>query len=414
MSGVNGGREKVVITGMGVVSPLGTGVQKFWDSLVAGGSGLRAITGFDVSGHRVRIGGPPMDFDPENLFSNRDAQRMSLATQMAVVAAEEALGQARLLEDDERRSAGVILGSSMSGVAASEPFYRKYYETGRVSAVGVPKCMTNAAAAAVSIRFGLHGQLFTLDAACASSTHAIGLALLLIQSGMQSIVVTGGSDTTLNPAVLEGWSALRVLSECNDEPENACKPFSLNRDGFVLGEGSGILVLESETSARRRGVPILAEVLGYGFSSDANHLTAPSEDGQVEAMENALANAGLTTAGIDHINAHGTGTQLNDKTETSAIKRVFNSHAASIPVVSIKGAIGHLLGAAGAVEGIASALTLAHDCIPPTRNYQQPDPECDLDYVPGGVARVRPVRTVLSNSFAFGGSNASVVFGKAS
>jgi len=271
--------------------------------------------------------------------------------------------------------------------------------------------MINAGAAALSIRFGLHGQVFTVDAACASSTHAIGTAALLIKSGLQTIVVTGGTDATLNPVVLEGWAALRVLSECNDDPEHACKPFSRNRDGFVLGEGAGILVLESASSARARGVPILAEVLGYGVSSDAHHLTAPSEDGQVEAMEGALASAGLGPEAIDHINAHGTGTPLNDRIETSAIKKVFGSRAASIPVVSIKGAIGHLLGAAGAVETIASVLSAMNDCVPPTRNYQEPDPDCDLDYVPE-AARAIPVRTVLSNSFAFGGSNACIVIGK--
>jgi 3-oxoacyl-[acyl-carrier-protein] synthase II len=404
--------DSVVVTGMGVVSPLGTGIDSFWSNLVAGGSGSRAIRAFDVSGRRIQIGAPPVGFDPEARLSSREVQRLNLASQMAVVAAEEALGQAGLLDADERQAAGVILGSSMSGVAASEPFYKRYYETGRVSAVGIPKCMINAGASAVSIRFGLHGQLFTVDAACASSTHAIGVAFSLIKSGVQAIAVTGGTDATLNPAVLEGWAALRVLSECNDDPEHACKPFSRNRDGFVLGEGAGILVLESRSSARARGVPILAEILGYGFSSDAHHLTAPSEAGQVEAMERALASAGLPPEAIDHVNAHGTGTPLNDRIETSAIKKVFGSRAASIPVVSIKGAIGHLLGAAGAVEVIASVLSAIHDHIPPTRNHQEPDPECDLDYVPG-AARAITVRTVLSNSFAFGGSNACVVIGKA-
>ena len=407
-----GTRESVVITGMGVVSALGTGVDAFWEGLLAGDTGVRAIDAFDVADRRVQIGAPPVGFDPETRLSPRESQRLSLSTQMAVVAAEEALAQARLL-DHERRGAGVILGASMTSVAASEPYHKKYYETGRVSAVGIPKCMNNAAASAISIKFGLHGQLFTLDAACASSTHAIGLAFLLIQSGVQSIVVTGGSDATLNPVLLEGWSALRVLSECNDDPAHACKPFSRNRDGFVLGEGAGILVLEAESSARARGATILARILGYGFSSDAHHLTAPSEEGQVEAMERALVSAGLAPEDIDHINAHGTGTSLNDRIETSAVKKLFGSRAPSIPVISIKGAVGHLLGAAGAVEAIASTLTTMHDRVPPTRNYQEQDPECDLDYVPGS-ARSMPVRTVLSNSFAFGGSNACLVVGKPS
>ncbi len=409
--GASGGRESVVVTGMGVVSPLGTGLETFWRQLCAGATGARAITAFDVSGRRVQIGAPPAGFDPEARLSARQIHRLSPASQMAVVAAEEALGQANLLTADQRRNAGVILGSSMSGVEASEPFYKRYYETGKVSATGIPMCMVNAPASAVSIQFGLHGALFTVDAACASSAHAVGLALHLVGNGLQSIVVTGGADATLNPVVLEGWSALRVLSECNDDPEHACKPFSRNRDGFVLGEGAGILVLESRSSASARGVPILAEVLGYGFSSDAQHLTAPSEGGQVEAMERALVSAGLSPEAIDHINAHGTGTPLNDRIETSAIKKVFGSRAASIPVVSIKGAVGHLLGAAGAVELIASILSALHGCVPPTRNYQEPDPECDLDYVPG-TARPLPVRTVLSNSFAFGGSNACVVIGR--
>ena len=406
------GLESVVITGMGVVSALGTGVDTFWENLRAGETGVRAITAFDVSGRRVQIGAAPVGFDPEARLTPRERDRMSFTSQMAAVAAEEALGQAGLLECEERRAAGVILGSSMSSATASERFYKRFYETGRFSPAVIPMCMINAPASQVAIRFGLHGQLLTVDAACASSTHAIGLAFHLIRTGMQSIVVTGGADAALNPVLLEGWAALRVLSECNDDPEHACKPFSLNRDGFVLGDGAGILVLESASSARARGARILAALHAYGFSSDAHHLTVPHEDGQVAAMERALATAGLAPDAIDHINAHGTGTPINDRVETSATKRVFGDCAPSIPIVSIKGAIGHLLGAAGAVEVIASVLSSMHDCVPPTRNYQESDPDCDLDYVPGG-ARDVAVRTVLSNSFAFGGSNASVVIGKA-
>lgn len=406
------GDEPVVVTGMGVVSPFGIGVDVFWQSICAGASGVRAIGDLAPSGHRVQIGAPPLGFERASPLSSRDAQRLNLASQMGVVAAEEALGQAGLLDAEERRVAGVILGGSMSGVAASEPYHKQYYETRRVSATGIPKCMVNGGASAISIRFGLRGQLFTVDAACASSAHAVGIASHLIATGLQSIVVTGGADITLTPVVLESWSALGVLSECNDDPPRACKPFSRNRDGFVLGEGAGILVLESAASARARNVPILAEVLGYGFSSDAHHITAPSATGQIEAMEIALARAGLDASAIDHINAHGTGTRLNDRIETSAIRKVFGSRAQSIPVVSIKGAIGHLLGAAGAVELIASVLSAMHDRVPPTRNYEDPDPECDLDYVPEG-ARSMAVRKVLSNSFAFGGSNACVVIGKA-
>jgi 3-oxoacyl-[acyl-carrier-protein] synthase II len=404
--------ESVVVTGMGVVSPLGTGLDSFWHNLLAGETGVRAITAFDVSGRRVQIGAPPVGFEPEARLSARERQRLTFTSQMALLAAEEALGQAGLLETEEKRGAGVILGSSMSSAVSSEEFYKQYYDTARFSAAAIPMCMINAPASAVSIRFGLHGQLLTVDAACASSAHAVGLAFHLIRTGLHSIVVTGGADVALNPVILHGWSGLRVLSECNEDPEHACKPFSRNRDGFVLGEGAGILVLESETSARARGVPILARILGYGFSSDAYHLTAPSECGQVEAMQHALASAGLAPEAIDHINAHGTGTPLNDRLETSATKRVFGSHAASIPMVSIKGAIGHLLGAAAAVELIASVLSAMHNRVPPTRNYQEPDPECDLDYVPG-TARDVHVGTVLSNSFAFGGSNACLVVGKA-
>ena len=404
--------ESVVVTGMGVVTALGTGVETFWRNLCAGETGVSGITAFDVSGRRIRIGASPAGFDAEARLSPREVQRMSYASQMAVVAAEEALGQAQLLESDERSRAGVILGSAMSSAAASESFYKRYYDTGRVSPAVIPMCMINAPASTVSIRFGLRGQLLTIDAACASSAHAVGLAWQLIRSGLQSIVVTGGSDATLNPVLLEGWAALRVLSECNDDPGRACKPFSRNRDGFVLGDGAGVLVLESESSARARGVPILAEVLGYGFSSDAHSLTAPSESGQVEAIERALTNSGLSPEAIDHINAHGTGTPLNDRIESSTIRKVFGSRTASIPVTSIKGAVGHLLGAAGGVELIASVKAAMHDCVPPTRNYEEFDPECDLDCA-GGTARAVPVQTVLSNSFAFGGSNACVVIGKA-
>lgn len=397
---------------MGVVSPLGTGLETFWQNLRDGATGVRAITAFEVTGRRVQIGAPPVGFEPEAHLTPRERDRLSFTSQMAIVAAKEALGHAGLLEHEHRRLAAVILGSSMSSAAASEQYYKRYYDTGRFNAAVIPTCMLNAPASAISIRFGLQGQLLTIDAACASSAHAVGLAFHLIRTGLHSIVVTGGADAALNPVLLEGWSALRVLSECNDDPEHACKPFSRNRDGFVLGEGAGILVLESESSARARGAPILAEVLGYGFSSDASHLTTPAESGQVQAMSSALASADLAPGAIDHINAHGTGTPLNDRIETCATKKVFGSHAASIPMVSIKGAIGHLLGAAAAVELIASVLSAMHNCVPPTRNYQESDPECDLDYVPGGAREVL-VRTVLSNSFAFGGSNACIVVGKA-
>lgn len=402
--------EPVVVTGLGAVTAFGTGVETFWRRLRNGESGVCAITTFDVPG-RVRIGAAVTGFTPDGIVSDKERQRLSLASQMGLVAAREALGQAGLLDHEARGEAGVLLGGSMSSASGSEPHFKRFHETGRVSPAVIPMCMMNAPAAAISIRFGLRGQQHTVDAACSSSAHAIGMAFHLIRTGLQPIIVTGGVDTTITPALLEGWASLRVLSERNDDPARACRPFNHDRDGFALGEGAAILVLESETSALARGATILARVLGYGFSSDAHNLVAPSEVGQVYAMERALASASLAPHDIDHVNAHGTATTLNDVVETRAIKKVFGAHAATIPVVSIKGAVGHLMGAAGAVEGMAAILATMHDCVPPTRNHDAPDPECDLDYVPHTARDIR-VRTVLSNSFAFGGSNACLIVGK--
>jgi beta-ketoacyl-acyl-carrier-protein synthase II len=405
--------ERVVVTGMGAVTPLGQGADALWENLLRGVSGVRLITAFDVSQHRVRIGAPVTDFTPERLLTDRERQRLTLASQMALVAAHEALDRARLLDSEEdRQDAGVILGSAMSVVAGAEPHVKRYYETGRLSPAAIPTCMLNAPAAAISIRFGLHGQQHTIDAACAASAHAIGLAFHLIRTGLQRIVVAGGSDTTLTPGLLDSWCGLRVLSESNDDPQHACRPFNRDRAGFALGEGAGMLVLEAESSARARGARILGRVLGYGFSSDAHHLTTPSEAGQARAIEAALASAGIAAGDVDHVNAHGTATALNDVAETRAIRRVLGGHAERIPVVSVKGAIGHLLGAAGAVEAIAAIRSTMEDRVPPTCNHDDPDPECDLDYV-GGGARHAKVRVALSNSFAFGGSNVCLVFGKA-
>jgi 3-oxoacyl-[acyl-carrier-protein] synthase II len=404
------GINRVVITGLGVVSPLGCSVEMFWSELLAGKSGITTITDIDLSNCRTRVGARVTGYDARHYFSARDLNRLSLTSQFALVAASQALALSNLDPGQcNPWSVGVILGGSSGGFVAAEPIIESFSKDRIITnPLIIPTAMNNAPASNISIRYGFRGPVMTIDAACASSAHAIGYAFKLIRSGALPIVVTGGVDSSFSPAIFHGWSSLRTLSEHNEAPATACRPFSQDRDGLVLGEGAGILILESESSAQERGAVILAEVTGYGATSDGYHLTQPGIEGISEAMQMALVDANLTANDIDCINAHATATLWNDKVETAAIKQTFGPRAKQIPVVGIKGAIGHSIAASGALGLISAVLSIRDSVIPPTINLKIPDPECDLDYVPEGARSCDP-KHVMINSFAFGGSNAVLI-----
>src|SRR5579859_8036151 len=401
--------ERVVVTGMGVASPLGCSVPEFWDGLVSGRGGVVALTAADFAKLATRIGALVPDLEAHWEFGLKAARRMSRTSRLALVAASQALAQAGLpgarVNSEE---VAVVVGSSIGGFAASDSFFRDYYLHGATSPLVIPISMNHGPASNISIRYGLQGPLMALDAACASAAHAIGYCYNLIRTGQLDVAVTGGADSPFSTGVMEAWCSLRALSERNAEPATACRPFSADRDGMVLGEAAGILVLESETSARRRGQPILAEIAGYGATSDSFHLTQPSPVGPERAMRRALADAGLAPKQIDAVNAHGTATTWNDRIETAALKRVFGEQAYALPVTAHKGALGHSIAASGALQVISCIQSLHHSILPPTINYRVPDPECDLDYVTSG-ARPGAVRIMMSNAFAFGGSNAVLI-----
>ncbi|HAG06681.1 MAG TPA: beta-ketoacyl-[acyl-carrier-protein] synthase II [Peptococcaceae bacterium] len=399
---------------MGVISPVGTGLDTFWSALVNGVSGVREISRFDASQYRTRIAAEVTDFAPENYLDRKESRRMDRFTQFAVACAVMAVEDARLdLARVEKERIGVVFGSGVGGIQTLEEQAKILFTRGpdRVSPFFVPMMISNMAAGQIAMTFGFQGPNFTLVSACASSNHAIGDAFKIIQSGAADVVITGGAEAAITPLALAGFCAMKALSTRNDEPARASRPFDAERDGFVMGEGAAVLVLEGEEHARRRGARIYAEICGYGTSCDAYHITAPDPEGTgaARAMANAVADAGLRPEDIDYINAHGTSTPLNDRVETAAIKRVFGDHAYRLAVSSTKSMTGHLLGAAGGLEAVASVLTIFHQVIPPTINYEVPDPECDLDYVPN-KARPARVRAVLSNGFGFGGQNASLVF----
>ncbi len=401
--------QRVLVTGLGVASPLGCSVSQFWNQLLEGKSGVRRIMDVDLSRCRTQIGAQVKDYDVEQYFSQKELQRLSRASQLAIVAATEALSDAQVDAGGINRSnIGVILGSSIGGFAASEPFFQEFFANRAVGPLAIPIVMNNAPASNISIRFGLKGLMLTTDAACASSAHSIGYTFNLIRCGLIDAAITGGADSAFSSVVVQAWSNLRALSERNDNPEQACRPFSKDRDGIVLGEGAGMLFLESEESAMKRNAKIYAEITGYGATSDGHHLTQPFVYGNSEAMRLALADAHLHPENIDYINAHATATTWNDKTETAAIKAVFNSNAYNIPIVGIKAAIGHSIGASSAIEMISCILSIRDNVVPPTINYKVSDPECDLDYVIEGK-RVVDVNHAMSNAFAFGGSNAVLI-----
>lgn len=405
--------ERVVITGMGVISPLGNDVETFWSRLVRGESGIRPLTSFDAARHKVRIAGAVTDFDANQLFEAKEARRMDRFCQLALAAAEQAFTQAGFQEgsiDHERM--GVYVGSGIGGIQTLMAQGGVLADRGpeRVSPTLVPMMIANMAAAMISIRYGALGPSMAPVTACSIGNTAIGEAFHRIQSGRADVILAGGSEAALTDISLASFSNATALSTRNGEPEKASRPFDVERDGFVMAEGAGILVLESLSHALRRGAGILAEVVGYGASSDAYHMVATPEDGSgaARAMRQALDDAGLAAAEIDVISAHATSTVIGDRSETAAIKRIFGAEAYRIPVTANKSMTGHMLGASGAAEAIALVKALQTDLIPPTINLDTPDPQCDLDYVPH-QARPARLRYGLSNSFGFGGHNSAIV-----
>jgi 3-oxoacyl-[acyl-carrier-protein] synthase II len=409
-------RRRVVVTGLGAVTPLGNNVRESWDALIRGISGVDFITKFDASDFGCRIAAEVKGFDGSLYFDKKELKRMDLFLQYAIAATIEAINDSNLdLEKEDKTRIGVIIGSGIGGLVTIEENARTLFEKGprRVSPFFIPIAIVNMASSMVSIRLGVKGPQSAVCTACATGTNAIGDAFKIIQRGDADIMIAGGSEAAICPLGIAGFTVMRALSSRNDDPKRASRPFDRERDGFVMGEGAGILILEEYEKAKRRGAKIYAEIVGYGMSGDAYHITMPDEDGEGAAlcMKRALEDAGLNPEDVDYINAHGTSTPLNDKTETLAIKRVFGEHAYKIPVSSNKSMIGHLLGAAGAVEAVFTVLTIHEGIIPPTINYEYPDPNCDLDYVPN-IARNADVKVAISNSFGFGGVNATLVFRK--
>jgi len=409
-------QKRVVITGLGIISPVGTGLEPFWSSLTTGVSGIRRVTRFDPTHFNTKIAGEVVDFEPTDYIDKKEARRMDRFTQFAVAAAGMAIEDAALdLENENRDRIGVILGSGIGGIETLEDQARVLVEKGpgRVSPFFVPMMIANMGAGQVAISYRLRGPNITSVSACASSTNALGDAFKMLQWGHADVMISGGTEASITPLAMAGFISMKAMSSRNDDPEKASRPFDAGRDGFVVGEGAAVLVLETLEHARGRGARIYAEIVGYGSSCDAYHMVAPDPEGcgAANSMREALADAGLKPDAVDYINAHATSTPPGDKAETLAIKKVFGQHAYKTAVSSTKSMTGHLLGAAGGLEAIVCVLTIQKGIIPPTINYEQPDPECDLDVVPN-VARKAVVNVALSNSFGFGGHNATLVFKK--
>jgi 3-oxoacyl-[acyl-carrier-protein] synthase II len=406
--------RRVVISGMSALTPLGADLDGIWDALCQGKSGIREISLFDPTPFKVKIGGEVPDFDPSPILDHREQRRVDRFAQFAIVAAHRAVEDAGLeFSAIDPQRAGVILGSGVGGLKELEDSTRQLIkDPARLSPHMITRLMVNAASGHVSIRYGLQGPISAVATACASSANAIGDAYRAIQQDEADVMITGGAEAALTQLGLGGFVAMRALSVRNDDPAGASRPFEKDRDGFVLSEGAGVLILEEYEHARQRGARIYAEILGYGTTSDGIHIAAPDPNGRgaARAMRRALHDARLDAQEVDYINAHGTSTELGDRAETVAIKTVFGSRAAELAISSTKSELGHMLGASGAVELIVSTLAIHRGVVPPTINLDEPDPECDLDYVPN-VAREKPVRVAMSNSFGFGGHNAAVVIG---
>jgi 3-oxoacyl-[acyl-carrier-protein] synthase II len=409
-------RRRVVITGLGAVTPLGVGLPTTWDRMLSGESGAGPITRFDTSKHTCKFACDVWGWDPEQYFAKPEARKLDRYSQFFLVAANEAMQSSGLdLERTDRTRVGCILGTGIGGIHEIEASKVLQLERGadRISPFFVPKMMANAVAGQASIRYGLKGTCFVTSSACASSSHAIGLALRTIQWDEADVMLTGGSEAATTELGLAGFCSLKAVSVRNDEPKRASRPFDKDRTGFVMGEGGAAIVVEELEHARRRGAPIIAELLGYGSTDDAFHITAPAEDGDgpSRAMRQALADAKISPEQIAYVNAHGTSTVLNDKIETLALKRVFSDHAYKLAVSSSKSMLGHLLGASGAIELAVTALSVQRGQVHPTINYETPDPDCDLDYVPN-TARDMAVPYAISNSLGFGGHNTCLLVGR--
>ncbi len=409
-------RQRVVVTGLGAVTPLGLSAESTWRAMLEGRSGVRRVTRFDPTPYPAQIGAEVKDFDPTAFIEKKEARRMDRFTQFAVAATRMAMEDAGLdTRDLDPRRVGVIMGTGIGGMETLAEQFHTLLDRGpdRVSPFFIPMMIANMAAGHTAILFNARGPNHTVVTACAASANAIGEAFRTLREGTAEVMITGGSEAAFVPLAYAGFCAMRAFSTRNDEPERASRPFDARRDGFVMGEGAGIMILETLDHARARGARIYAEVLGYGSSADAHHVVQPPADGAggAESMRRALADAGLDPSAVDYINAHGTSTPLGDVAETVAVKDVFGEHARRLAISSTKSMTGHLLGAAGALELIACVLAIRDGILPPTINYEVPDPECDLDYVPNR-ARPAPVRVALSNSFGFGGQNASVIVGR--
>jgi len=409
-------RRRVVITGLGLITPLGQGKDALWEGLTLPRRVIGPITRFDASGYSTRIAAEVKDFDPTQFMERKDARRAARFIQFAIAATQLALEDAQLaITDANREQIGVLIGSGIGGIDYMDSQVRLLdrYGPDRISPFLPAMMIADMASGMVSIHFGIKGPNLCAVTACSTGADAIGLATRLIQYGDAEVMLAGGTEAAIEPIGLAGFCAARAMSTRNDDPEHASRPFDAERDGFVMGEGAGVLVLESLEHAQARGARIYAEVLGYGMTADAYHITQPDPDGDgaLRAMRKAIQDAGLQPTDIDYINAHGTSTRYNDAKETLAIKRLFGEHAYRVPVSSTKSVTGHLLGAAGAVETAICVLALQHQIIPPTINYEYPDPECDLDYVPN-QARSAHLRYVMTNSFGFGGHNSVLVLGR--
>jgi len=405
--------RRVAITGAGVVSALGLSRDEYWNNLVNGRSGIRRISRFDASQHASQIAGEIAEWDPSPWLERTQIQRSDRFCQFALVAAIEAVRDSGLdFDREDRTRAGVVIGTGIGGLGEMEAEHKRLLERGprRVRPFLVPKLMANAAAGQVSIHFGIYGPNTTAVTACASATHSLGAAFHMLRGGMADIIIAGGAEAAITPLGLAGFCSAKALSTRNDEPGKASRPFDADRDGFVVGEGAGVVILEEMEHARSRGAHIYAEFRGFGMSGDAMHLTQPSPEGRgaARAMKEALADAGMNPDEIDYVNAHGTSTPLNDAMETRACKIVFGEGAYKVPVSSTKSMIGHALGASGGLEMVALAMTVAQQVMHPTVNQETPDPECDLDYVPN-EARRGNITAAMSNSFGFGGHNASII-----
>ncbi|MDS1029914.1 beta-ketoacyl-ACP synthase II [Bacillota bacterium LX-D] len=408
--------KRVVVTGLGAITPVGIGKDAFWNALIDGVSGICPITRFDAEKFSSKIAGEVKGFEPVDYLDRKESKRMDRFTQFAVSTARMAVEDAKLdLKSINLDRAGIVIGTGIGGTQTFEEQHEILLKKGpnRVSPFFVPMMIVNMAAGQMAINLGFRGPNFTVVNACASSTNAIGEAFKLIQRGGADLVLTGGTEAAVTPMSFAGFCAMKALSTRNEEPTKASRPFEKDRDGFVLGEGSGILIIESLEHALNRGAHIYAEVVGYGSTDDAHHITAPAPGGAgaAKAMENALADAGLKPEDVSYINAHGTSTDQNDKNETAAIKSAFGSYAQKVAISSTKSMTGHLLGAAGAIEAIVLSLAIENSIVPPTINYETPDPDCDLDYVPN-KARTMEVEVALSNSLGFGGHNATIIFKK--